>query len=66
MYMCRCEVHGGIVSVSNMHMKDAHGAIAQKFPCRRKKSTGVKHQKSVQPAPQFAVYMFSSSLLPEA
>ena len=31
--MCRCEVHRGVVSASNVYMKDAHGAIAQKFPC---------------------------------
>ena len=48
--MCRCEVHRGVVSAFNMYMKDADGAIAQKFPCQRKKSTGAESQKSVHPA----------------
>ena len=48
--MGRCEVHRAVVSASYVYMKDAHGAIAQKFPCERKRSTGVKSQKSVHPA----------------
>ena len=35
--MCRCKVHRGVVSASNMYTKHAHGAIAQTFLCQKKK-----------------------------